>query len=207
MIKYTMITVVGLGNPGSEYRDTRHNIGWMVLSALIEQHALSACVQSSRYTALVSEGVIDGIPVSVLLPTGYMNNSGVSVARYLKERGDINHFIVVHDDVDILFGDIRISYDRGAGGHNGVQSIINTCATKQFARIRVGVAQKNIFGVVRRPTGENLSSFVLAKFKKDESEALSAVFAKVDVALRLILTKGVEQAMQEVNKGIDKIDK
>ncbi len=195
-----MITIVGLGNPGSEYRDTRHNVGWMVLSALIEQYGLPACVQSSRYTALISEGVIEGIPVSVLLPTGYMNNSGVSVARYLKEKGDTNQFIVVHDDVDLLFGDIRISYDRGAGGHNGVQSIINTCATKQFARIRVGVAQKNIFGVVRRPTGEDLSSFVLEKFKKNEVEALSAVFAKVDTALRLILTKGVEQAMQECNQ-------
>lgn len=195
-----MITIVGLGNPGSEYRDTRHNVGWMVLSVLIEQYGLSACVQSSRYTALISEGVIEGIPVSVLLPTGYMNNSGVSVARYLKEKGDTNQFIVVHDDVDLLFGDIRISYDRGAGGHNGVQSIINTCATKQFARIRVGVAQKNIFGVVRRPIGEDLSSFVLAKFKKNEVEALPAVFAKVDIALRLILTKGVEQAMQECNQ-------
>ncbi len=195
-----MITVVGLGNPGSEYCDTRHNIGWMSLSAFVAQHTLQSFVQSSRYTALISEGEVEGKRVSMVLPTGYMNNSGVSVLRYLKERGAKDNFIVVHDDVDIPFGNVRISFDRGAGGHNGVQSIINSCATKQFPRIRVGIAQKSFFGVLRRPSGEALSAFVLGKFSKSEQEQLPTVYAKVDEALVLIIEKGAEFAMQEMNK-------
>ena len=200
-----MVTVIGLGNPGSEYRDTRHNIGWMVLSACVEHHHLPTFTQSSRYTALISEGEIEGEKVSVVLPTGYMNNSGISVQRYLKERGVSDNFIVVHDDVDIPFGDIRISFDRGAGGHNGVQSIIHSCATKQFARIRVGIAQKSFLGVLKRPSGEALSAFVLGKFTMSERDQLSTIYTKVNEALVLIIGKGVEYAMQEVNGGLDNI--
>lgn len=195
-----MVTVIGLGNPGNEYRDTRHNIGWMVLSVYAEHHQLSTFIQSSRYTALLSEGEINGKRVSVVLPTGYMNNSGTSVVRYMKERGD-DGFIVVHDDVDIPFGDVRISFDRGAGGHNGVQSIIDSCATKQFARIRVGIAQKSFFGVLQRPSGEALSAFVLGKLTKSEQEQLPEISKRVDEALMRIIEKGIESAMQEVNRG------
>lgn len=194
-----MVTVIGLGNPGEEYRDTRHNIGWLTLSAFAECHEFSSFTQSSRYIALISEGEIGGMAVSIVLPTGYMNNSGVSVARHVKERGSIENIIVVHDDVDLAFGVVRISYDRGAGGHNGVQSIIDACGTKRFARVRVGIAQKNFFGVLQRPSGEALSAFVLGKFTKSEHGQLKEVGKKVDTALMLFIEKGMEHAMREVN--------
>lgn len=196
---HRMVTIIGLGNPGNEYRDTRHNIGWLTLSAWGERHGLPSFAQSSRYTALISEGEINGTVVNIVLPTGYMNNSGVSVARHIKERGSSDNFIVVHDDIDLPFGVVRVSYDRGAGGHNGVQSIIDSCATKQFARVRVGIAQKSFFGVLQRPSGEALSAFVLGKFTKSEHAQLTEIHKKVDTALMLIIEKGVESAMQEVN--------
>ncbi len=197
-----MYTVVGLGNPGKEYRDTRHNVGWLVLSEIVEERGLPSFSQSTRYSALISEGVMEHTDVAMLLPTVFMNNSGLSVARFLKDHQCLERLIVVHDDVDLPVGDIRVSYDRGAGGHNGVQSIINSCTTKSFVRIRVGVAQKSFFGEeVRRPAGEALSAFVLGKFTKSEREQLLTISKKVDEALVHIFQRGVEYAMQEMNKG------
>lgn len=196
-----MYTVVGLGNPGKEYRDTRHNVGWMVLSVIVEERKLPSFSESTRYRALISEGMIRNAEVAMLLPMTFMNNSGLSVSRFLKDHECLDRLIVVHDDVDLPFGDIRVSYDRGAGGHNGVQSIINSCTTKSFARIRVGVAQKSFLdGEVRRPVGEALSDFVLGKFSKSEREQLGVISKKVDEALVHIFEKGVEHAMQEVNR-------
>ncbi len=194
-----MFTIVGLGNPGVEYADTRHNVGWLALSAFVDAHRLPSFVQSARYAGMISEGVVEDVEIGLLLPTTFMNNSGTSVTKYLKEQKEAGGLVVIHDDVDIPFGEVRIAYDRGAGGHNGVQSIINARTTKEFIRIRIGVTHKNFFGLVRRPRGETLSSFVLEPFSKSEQGALSGVYAKVDTALMLILTKGVQTAMQEVN--------
>lgn len=194
-----MITIVGLGNPGSEYCDTRHNVGWMMLSTFVEKQGLPSFIQSSRYAGLLSEGLFEGVQVGVLLPTTFMNHSGTSVAKYLKETKTLETLIVVHDDIDLPLGDVRVSYDRGSGGHNGVQSIIDTLTTKRFARVRVGIAQKNFFGAVKRPKGDALSNFVLGEFTKAESALLPLVGTKVEDALRLIIACGVTHAMQEVN--------
>ncbi len=195
-----MLTIVGLGNPGIEYKETRHNIGWMVLSGVIDKRVLPTPVQSSRFSGLLSEGVMDGVDVAVLFPTVYMNNSGVSVARYLEERGSNDALVVVHDDVDIPFGDVKVSYDRGAGGHNGVKSIIDACGFKSFIRIRIGIAQKGFWGIVKRPIGEKLSAFVLSRFTKQEEKQMPALIEKVDAVLVHILKEGVAYAMQENNK-------
>ncbi len=127
-----------------------------------------------------------------------MNHSGVAVKKALKDS-PVTSLIVLHDDVDLPFGAIRISEGRGAGGHNGVQSIIDHIGTKDFARIRIGVARTNIFGIVKRPKGDKLADFVLAPFTKKEMEALPEIGKKVDQALELILTKGVKEAMNRVN--------
>lgn len=197
-----MYTIVGLGNPGNEYVDTRHNVGWAVLSMFAEKNSFPTFERSSRYSCLIAEGTFEGEYVTILLPTTFMNKSGQSLARYFKDfnRENIDKLIVVHDDVDLLFGTVRVSYDRGAGGHNGIQSIIDTMTTKRFIRIRVGIARKNFFGAVERPRGEALSTFVLGKFTKSEREQLPAIQAKVDEALLLIIGKSVEHAMQEINR-------
>lgn len=195
-----MITIVALGNPGEKYAKTRHNVGWIVLHEIISTQALPAPYASSKFTAEVSEGVLFGKEVGVLFPTTYMNASGVSVQRYLESQKDTSLLIVVHDEVDLPFGSIKISRGRGAGGHNGVQSIMDTCGTKDFVRIRVGIAQRGFFGAVKRPKGEKLPKFVLAEFKPAELKNMHEVSKAVARALQLIIEEGVEQAMGEVNR-------
>lgn len=194
-----MITIVGLGNPGDEYENTRHNVGWRVLRAFIETHALPSLAPTSKYSGLFSEGMVEGCDVGILFPTVYMNNSGGPVAKYVRENGS-DLLVVVHDDVDLAFGEMKVSYDRGAGGHNGVKSIIDTYGSSKFVRIRVGIAKKGFFGGVKRPKGEKLADFVLGELSKGEEKTLPEVAERVDVALVHILKEGVTYAMQEMNK-------
>jgi len=194
-----MHTIVGLGNPGDEYKNTRHNVGWIVLEEIITKHTLPSLVKSNGYGGMLSEGVLYGAEVGILLPTTFMNNSGTSVIKYLKEHGELETLVIVHDDIDLPFGEVRIGFDRGAGGHNGVKSIIDACNSKAFIRIRIGIAKKGFFGGIKRPTGEKLSDFVLSTFKSGELKELQEIGEKVNRALELILTRGVKDAMQEVN--------
>ena len=200
-IKITMFTIVGLGNPGTEYKETRHNIGWLVLEEIVDKNNLPSFVKSSQFGGVISEGVLHGVEVGVLLPTTFMNNSGTSVHKYVKGRGPLETLIVVHDDIDLAYGDIRISFDRGAGGHNGIRSIIDACSSQKFIRIRVGIAQKSIFGGVKRPKGDALATYVLTPLKQKEMKLLPDIVLCVDRALELILGKGVQYAMQETNGG------
>ena len=194
-----MFTIVGLGNPGEEYENTRHNVGWTVLNAIVERQSLPSFSKSSQYSGQLSEGLFAGIEVGVLLPTTFMNNSGTAVSKYIKDKSSVENLIAVHDDVDLPFGEVRISHDRGAGRHNGIKSIIDALNSKTFVRIRIGVAQKGFFGGIKRPTGEKLSNFVLGKFKGSELKKLDDVIERVGKALEIILTKGYRFAMQEVN--------
>jgi PTH1 family peptidyl-tRNA hydrolase len=196
-----MFCIVGLGNPGDEYKRTRHNIGWIVLESILEKRNFSKLVQSSKYTGLIAQGVISGTNVGFLFPTTYMNSAGTSVMKYLKDTGGPSTLIVVHDEIDIPFGDVKVSYDRGSGGHNGVKSVIDAVGSKQFVRIRVGIGQKNIFGVLKRPQGDALSTYVLGVFKNAEVSQLPLIAKRADTLLELIVTKGIEHAMQAGNKG------
>lgn len=193
-----MILVVGLGNPGDTYEHTRHNVGWRVLNAFIETQTLPSLVHSGAYHALLSQGMWGGKEITMLLPSTFMNNSGSSVVRYSKDTNP-EQIIVVHDDIDLPLGEVKVSIGRGSGGHNGVQSLILSLGNKDFVRVRVGIGHKNIFGIMRRPRGDALSKFVLDPFTKKEEKELEAVDKKVLQALALIVTKGVAVAMQECN--------
>jgi len=195
-----MVTIAGLGNPGKEYENSRHNIGWVVLSAIVTRYQLPSFTKSARYNGLLSEGVLHGAEVGVLFPTTYMNNSGIAVERYVLTHGALDSLVVVHDDIDIPFGEIRVSFDRGAGGNNGVSSIIDAFHSKRFARIRVGIAKKNIFGTIKRPKGEALSKFVLGTLTAHEQRHIEDLVDKVDHALEVFIKKGIMNAMQECNK-------
>lgn len=195
-----MICIVGLGNPGEEYARTRHNIGWMVLDAIITEHNLPKKVSSSKYASMCTLTLLFGKDVCMLFPSTFMNNSGAALGKFIKENGKPEMIIAVHDEIDLPFGDVRISYDRGAGGHNGVRSLIDAVGS-QFVRVRIGVGHRNLLGIMKRPKGESLSKFVLSEFKSGEVKELPTVIKKVDHALELLCTQGLEVAMQEVNKG------
>ena len=195
-----MFAIVGLGNPGEEYENTRHNVGWIILRGIIEQQSLPSLSKSAKYAGQLSEGILHGTDIAILLPTTFMNNSGASVAKYVREHNAQESLIVVHDDVDLPLGEIKISYDRGAGGHNGVKSIIETLKTQKFIRIRIGVAKKGFFGGVKRPSGDKLADFVLKAFSTSEEKLIPDIVEKVDTALTHILKEGVMYAMQENNR-------
>jgi PTH1 family peptidyl-tRNA hydrolase len=195
-----MHTIVGLGNPGKEYERTRHNVGWLVLGEVLRRHGFPELAKNARYASLISEGMFGQVPVSFLFPTTYMNNSGSAVSRYIKEKGSLDSLIVVHDDVDLPFGNVRISFGRGAGGHNGVQSIIGTTGGNEFTRIRVGIAQRGFFGGLKRPKGDELADFVLKPLSSGEMKQIPEIGEKVDTALTYITEKGIPFAMQECNK-------
>ncbi len=193
-----MELIVALGNPGKEYENTRHNVAWIVMNAIIKGACLPLPHTSSTFSGYVSVGNLHGKEVRILFPTTFMNNSGSAVKKAI-DCEPTAKLIVIQDEVDLPFGTIRIAEGRGAGGHNGVKSIIDSIGTQDFIRIRIGVAQRNLFGIVRRPTGDKLSKFVLGAFTKKEQEALPEIEKKVVRAIELIFTRDVKVAMNEVN--------
>lgn len=197
-----MFYVVGLGNPGEKYAGTRHNVGALMLEKVIESLGLPEPHASSQYSGRVSEGVVHGVDVTCLLPDTYMNHSGTAVAK-LVPKGGSEHLTVIYDDVDVPFGEVKVSFGRGDGGHNGITSIIESLKTKDFVRIRIGVAQKTVWpwekGQVRRPKGERMGKFVLAEFTKKERQELEALALVVRDIVTTILVEGKEAAMNRFN--------
>ncbi len=157
-----MIFIVGLGNPGKTYERTRHNAGFLALDAFAKEHGFPAFKLSSKSKAFISEGEVDSQHVILAKPQTFMNKSGVSVRSLLKQGGKL---IVVHDDIDIPLGTVKVSKDRGSAGHKGVESIMEELKSKDFTRIRIGIQP-----LLGKP--ENVEDFVLQKFSPEEMPAI-----------------------------------
>jgi PTH1 family peptidyl-tRNA hydrolase len=194
-----MFYLVGLGNPGEEYSKTRHNIGRAVLLRVAKKHGLPQPVESAKYAGSISEGMLYNTEVTILLPDTYMNKSGSAVRKLVPDKEEAKRLVVIYDDVDLPVGEIKLSVGRGSGGHNGIESIIGALGTRDFMRIRVGIAGRGFFGRVKRPKGENLSKHVLGVFKRGEEKQLAEVDENVDGALKLIIEKGIDVAMNRFN--------
>lgn len=191
--------IVGLGNPGEKYKTTRHNAGRMFLESQVDKNGWS---KSKHANALYQHGTCIGEQVEYLLPETFMNKSGDTVAYVVKKHGaKPEEFIVLHDEIDLPFGEIKISKGRGGGGNNGVSSIIQKLGSKDFVRIRIGIAPTSFWtGKTKRPAGGGpLERFVLKPFTPSERKQLLEVFEKVDAALQTIVKSGVEEAMNKWN--------
>ena len=194
-----MFYIVGLGNPGTEYAHTRHNIGFDVLEKLATSGDFSSWHDSGAYSGRVATGNFQKDEVILLLPSTFMNDSGIAVKK-LVPKGEIEKLIVVYDDVDLPLGELKISFGRGDGGHNGMRSIIASLGTADFLRVRVGVAKKSIWtGKVKRPKGEALANFVLSSFSSSEHKKLSDVLKKAIEAVTMCVMQGKEKAMNIYN--------
>jgi len=137
-----MLYIIGIREiPGKEYEHTRHNVGWMVLDYLVSL-SLPSPVSSSKYAGRISAGVLAGEEVMLLYPDTFMNKSGSAVKK-LVPKGQEGNLVVVYDDVDIPVGEIKVSFGRGDGGHNGIKSIVASLGTKEFTRVRIGIAPKS----------------------------------------------------------------
>ncbi len=191
--------IVALGNPGEEYENTRHNVGFLMLDYVVEKSDLSTPNYSMAYEGRVTKGKISGEEIMFLYPETFMNHSGVAV-RKLVPLDEIGKLIVIYDDVDLPLGKVKISYGRGDGGHNGIKSIIGSLGDKDFIRVRVGISPVNTeTGLPVRPQGDKLGDFVLKKFTKGELEELDKVKENVLGLLKIIIKDGVSIAMNEGN--------
>jgi PTH1 family peptidyl-tRNA hydrolase len=190
-----MFLIVGLGNPGEEYSKTRHNAGFIILDALFGSEVWE---KDSYAQALVWKGEISGKDGICAKPTTFMNNSGDSV-KYLLEQKEIplSQLAVIYDDIDLPLGSLRISHDRGDGGHNGIKSIVSLVGSTEFARIRLGVAPVDEEGNIRKP--DDTADYVLKNFSGNELEKLLSQKERIAQAISLILIDGVEKAMNVVN--------
>lgn len=192
--------IVGLGNPGQEYEATRHNAGRMAVEFFAKKVGFGPWSEDKSAKALVSKGFCGKTPVVALLPNTFMNKSGASVVKLVKSAKAAERLVVVYDELDLPLGSLKLSFDRGSGGHKGLESIMRAVKTKKFTRIRVGVSPSTASGVLRKPSGEKeVVDFILAKFKAHESAELSKVFKKVAEALETIVTEGAMAAMNRFN--------
>lgn len=196
-----MLYIVGLGNLGEEYEKTRHNVGFLALDYLSLKFGLPKAVKSSRQSGLISEGVVAETPVTLLYPTTQMNNSGHAVKKLLTTNSATPaELLLIYDDVDIAVGDLKLSFGRGAGGHNGLQSVIDVLGTKDFKRIRIGVAkQGSFFRRPARPRGRAMAGYVLSPFSAREQKTLEPIFDTVSEVVLATIVHSWEKAMSQFN--------
>jgi PTH1 family peptidyl-tRNA hydrolase len=185
------IMVVGLGNPGREYRETRHNIGFLVIDRMAEKSGIKLTRVQSK--AIIGSGFFGGIKVILVKPQTYMNLSGQAVsalARYYQIQ--LQDLIVAHDDVDLPFGTIRMRPGGGSAGQKGVASIIKLIGTQDFPRLRMGVG---------RPPGRmDAAAYVLQSFPKSEEQFLQGFLDRATDALTCFIQDGLEAAMNRFNQ-------
>ncbi len=192
--------MVGLGNPGKEYEKTRHNAGRMALELLAKQDKLEDFVFNKKANALAADGVVGGEKTTLVLPETFMNASGKAVAAFVKTPKAAKGMLVVHDDLDLPVGTIKMVFARGSGGHKGVESIMRAIKTKDFARIRVGVAPAGKKNQAKKlKDEEKVIKHVIGAFKSAEEPALKKSLKKAVEAARIFAESGIEAAMMFAN--------
>lgn len=185
-----MYFIVGLGNPGLQYENTRHNAGFMTIDYLANKYDID--VRKSKFKSLYGQGTISGQKVMLIKPQTYMNNSGEAI-RDLRNfyKFDIDKLIVIYDDIDIDFGTIRIRKKGSAGSHNGMKSIIYQIQDDKFPRIKIAVGKK--------PEYMNLANFVLSGFSKDEVTIIEDEIRLAADAVEIMLSEDIDKAMNKCN--------
>jgi peptidyl-tRNA hydrolase, PTH1 family len=193
-----MYTIVGLGNPGEEYRESRHNTGRMV-ALYIAKMAEIDITTNKRFTGQYGKGEIEGESVQIILPDTFMNKSGKSVLEAIKTKKAAEKLIVIYDDLDLPVGKMKISYNRSSGGHKGLESIIRALKTEAFIRIRIGISPVTSSGKIKKPLGEDkVLKHVMAKFSPKEYEEIKKIFKKSDEFIRLLVLKDLSTAMSQI---------
>ena len=189
-----MKLIVGLGNPGREYRDTRHNVGFMVVDESARRHNLTLAMAPSQIPDAMIAKKFGDEALLVAKPLTFMNNSGEAVAALVRYYDvAIGDLLIVVDEVALPFGRLRARARGSAGGHNGLKSVIGRLGTTEFARLRLGVGR----GDSRR----DLADHVLSKFEADEQSALGEFIARAADAAEMFAAEGIEKVMNTYNPG------
>lgn len=200
MLPHMAWVVVGLGNPGAEYENTRHNTGRMALLHFAKYAESPAWKEDKKSMSLTTGATVGKTILALLLPNTFMNKSGSAVVKLVKSVKAAERLIVVYDDLDLPLGKIKISFDRGSGGHKGIESITRAVKTKKFTRIRVGISPEASNGTIKKPHGEKeVNDFILKRFKEDELAELKKVFKRVAEAIDVTVAEGPMIAMNHFN--------
>jgi peptidyl-tRNA hydrolase, PTH1 family len=187
-----MFYIVGLGNPGAEYAETRHNLGFMLVDRLARE--TGAQIKRRECRALVGRTLLEGLKVELVKPQTYMNLSGEAVACLLARQSEAQperSLIVISDDLALPFGTIRLRPRGSAGGHNGLKSIIAALKTDEFIRLRIGIQPVHPVGDTHR--------FVLDQFARSERAEVEKILERSAEALRAVLRDGIDKAMAQYN--------
>ncbi|MBA4349591.1 MAG: aminoacyl-tRNA hydrolase [Thermodesulfovibrio sp.] len=190
-----MWIITGLGNPGIKYSRTRHNIGFMIIDRLSEEYRISL---EEKDLYFIGKGAIEGFEVVLLKPLTFMNRSGIAVRKALKKFNVFpekiaDRFIVIHDDIDLEPGIIKIRRNGSSGGHKGIESIVQETGTRDFIRVKVGVGKdKDI----------SAEEYVLSRFKSSEKNLIADAIITAAQAVAKITTEGIEKAMTIYNRSI-----
>ncbi len=192
--------IVGLGNPGVDYEGTRHNTGRMAVESFARAMEMNGFREEKKKKATIGSGLVGKTAVALILPDTYMNKSGDAVGKFVKSQKAAERLIVVYDDLDLPLGVMKVSFDRGSGGHRGVESIIRAVKTKKFSRVRIGISPTTASGNIRKPSGEKeVNDFILATFKPAELTELKKIFKRASEAMDTIVREGVQVAMNKCN--------
>lgn len=187
-----MFLIVGLGNPGKQYENTRHNTGFLAIDALADKYGIS--VDTKKHKALIGKGVIEGHKVVLAKPQTYMNLSGESVRAMLDyyKLDEESELLVIYDDISLGVGELRIRKKGSAGGHNGIKNILSHLGHDVFGRIKVGVGEK--------PKGWDLADYVLSAFPKGERQLIEESLPKICHGVEIILNEGIDEAMNQIHQ-------
>lgn len=187
-----MYLIAGLGNPGRDYVNTRHNIGFDVIDVIAAQEHIN--VTEKKHRAFIGKGIIAGQKVILIKPQTFMNLSGESIRSLLDyyKVDETQELLVISDDISLPVGQIRIRKKGSAGGHNGLKNIIAHLGHDNFQRIKMGVGEK--------PSGYDLVDYVLGHFDKNDRELMDQAAEKAADAIRVILSEGTDAAMNLYNR-------
>jgi len=193
--------VIGLGNPGGEYINTRHNAGRMAVELFAKKEGFPEFTLKKSAQAYVSEDSLDGEKVVLVVPDVYMNHSGKAALPFVKSVSAAKKLIVVRDDLDMPVGTIKMTvHGRGSGGHKGVESIMRALKTKEFVQIKIGISGATAKGNVKKPKGEDgVVKHVIGKFKPSEEAQLKKTLEKACMGIKYFITESLEKATLSVN--------
>jgi PTH1 family peptidyl-tRNA hydrolase len=200
---------VGLGNPGEEYENTRHNTGAFIVGLFRKKHGFPEWKDSAKLHSLVSKGKLGRESLTLLFPKTFMNKSGMAVRPLVTNKKKAEKLVVVYDDLDLPLGKFKISFGRGSGGHKGLESVIKSLKTKDFIRMRIGTCRTTPGGKLRKPQSlpggrsskkDKVIGFILGRFSKTELDILKKVARKAVEALEMIVQDGREKAMGKYNQ-------
>ena len=187
-----MKLIVGLGNPGKKYENTRHNAGFLAIDALAEKYGIS--MTEKKHKAVCGSGYMEGVKVILVKPQTFMNLSGESVREVLDfyKLDPEEDMLIMYDDISLAPGNLRIRKKGSAGGHNGIKSIIAHAGTQNFMRIKIGVGEK--------PSGWDLADYVLGHFTQNERKVMDEAAKTATEAIRMMVAGEVDKAMNAFNK-------